>query len=286
MPITRYTTVVFMTTLMGGLVTPVHGQPLTETYTPYQTLLNDYLVEQRTDTGGLVSAFDYQAALEDPTTRKRLKQQNRLLAHFDTDTLDSREKALAFWNNAYNYFMIETILTETVDGELVDSVWDYGGQYNPFSDSVFQLQEHWIGDARYSLDQIEKDILLGKSFENKGWKEARVHFTVNCASVGCPPLRKTLYTADNIERLMTENTRLAMKSGRQMRIEGDTLHLSQLFDWYSADFKAEGGSIRGFIEDYTGEDVAEAVAATDTIRFIDYDWSLNKPANFPELNAR
>ncbi|PAU81956.1 DUF547 domain-containing protein [Halovibrio salipaludis] len=286
MPITRYSTGAIMATLMGGLVTPVHGQPLAETYTPYQKLLNDYLVEQRTDTGGLVSAFDYEAALEDPKTSKRLKQQNRLLAKFDTDTLDSREKALAFWNNAYNYFMIETILTETVDGGLVDSVWDYGGRYNPFRDSVFQWQEHRIGDAHYSLDQIEKDILLGESFENKGWKEARVHFTVNCASVGCPPLRETLYTADNIERLMTENTRFAMQTERQMRIEGDTLYLSQLFDWYSGDFEAEGGSIRDFIGDYTGQDITEAVADTDTIRFIDYDWSLNKPSNFPELKTR
>lgn len=134
--------------------------------------------------------------------------------------------------------MIETILTETVDGGLVDSVWDYGGRYNPFSDSVFQWQEHRIGDARYSLDQIEKDILLGESFENKGWKE------------------------------------------------DDTLYLSQLFDWYSGDFEAEGGSIRDFVGGYTSEDIAEAVADTDTIRFIDYDWSLNKPANFPELKAR
>ena len=272
--------------LATGLAAPLHAEPLTATYGPYQKLLDDHLLEERTEAGGLVSAFDYEAATEDPETDRLLREQSRKLAKFDTDTLDNREKALAFWNNAYNYFMIETILTEQVDGELVESVWDYGGRYNPFTESVFQWQDHTIGGETYSLNDIEKGILLGEAFENRGWKEARVHFTVNCASVGCPPLRGTIYTADNMEALMTENTQRAMNTRLQMRIEGDTLYVSQLFDWYRGDFEAEGGSVRGFIQDYVSGDKARAVADTDTIRFIDYDWSLNSPDNIPELDAR
>jgi len=108
-----------------------------------------------------------------------------------------------------------------------------------------------IGGDDYSLSGIEKEILLGAAFEEKGWKEARVHFTVNCASVGCPPLRETIYTSDNIDELMTENTRLALNTDRRhLRVEGDTLHLTELFKWYEQDFVDEGGSVRGFISEW------------------------------------
>lgn len=249
----------------------------------YQTLLNSHLQEKRTANGGLVSAFDYEAALADDQTEGLLDDQSEQLAAFDVSTLDTREQALAFWNNAYNFFMIQQILTERGEGELVSSVWDYGGRYNPFTDNVFERQMFEIGGTDYSLNEIEKGILLGAEFEEKGWKEARVHFTVNCASVGCPPLRESIYTSDNIDELMTENTRLAFNTDRHLRVEGDTLHLTELFKWYEQDFVDEGGSVRGFISQWADEAIVEKVEQTDSIEYIDYDWSLNRPGNFPEF---
>lgn len=252
-------------------------------FNDYQTLLNSYLQEKRTANGGLVSAFDYEAALADDQTEGLLDDQSEQLAAFDVSTLDTREQALAFWNNAYNFFMIQQILTERGEGELVSSVWDYGGRYNPFTDNVFERQMFEIGGTDYSLNEIEKGILLGAEFEEKGWKEARVHFTVNCASVGCPPLRESIYTSDNIDELMTENTRLAFNTDRHLRVEGDTLHLTELFKWYEQDFVDEGGSVRGFISQWADEAIVEKVEQTDSIEYIDYDWSLNRPGNFPEF---
>ncbi|WP_202405550.1 MULTISPECIES: DUF547 domain-containing protein [Halomonadaceae] len=252
-------------------------------FNDYQTLLNSYLQEKRTANGGLVSAFDYEAALADDQTEGLLDDQSEQLAAFDVSTLDTREQALAFWNNAYNFFMIQQILTERGEGELVSSVWDYGGRYNPFTDNVFERQMFEIDGTDYSLNEIEKGILLGAEFEEKGWKEARVHFTVNCASVGCPPLRESIYTSDNIDELMTENTRLAFNTDRHLRVEGDTLHLTELFKWYEQDFVDEGGSVRGFISQWADEAIVEKVEQTDSIEYIDYDWSLNRPGNFPEF---
>jgi len=252
-------------------------------FNDYQTLLNSYLQEKRTANGGLVSAFDYEAALADDQTEGLLDDQSEQLAAFDVSTLDTREQALAFWNNAYNFFMIQQILTERGEGELVSSVWDYGGRYNPFTDNVFERQMFEIGGTDYSLNEIEKGILLGAEFEEKGWKEARVHFTVNCASVGCPPLRESIYTSDNIDELMTKNTRLAFNTDRHLRVEGDTLHLTELFKWYEQDFVDEGGSVRGFISQWADEAIVEKVEQTDSIEYIDYDWSLNRPGNFPEF---
>ncbi len=252
-------------------------------FQPFATLLEGYLVEKPLDNDGLVSAFDYRAALDDPDTKAILDEQRRRLAGFDISSLDTREKAIAFWNNAYNFFMIYQILTERVDGKIVGSVWDYGGRYNPFKSSVFDRDRFTIGGKNYSLSDMEKGMLLGDEYKSKGWKDARVHFTVNCASVGCPPLRADIYTSGNIEAMMTENTRRAFNTPRHLHVEDTTLYVTELFDWYEADFTEEHGSIRDFIRAYADDAVTDKVNKTTRIRYIDYDWSLNRPENFPEL---
>lgn len=251
-------------------------------FAPFQTLLERHLQEKRLAGGGLVSAFDYAQALQDPDTRTLLRHQTDALADFDPEGLSGKAETVAFWINAYNAFMVLQILTDQPDGELVSSVWDYGGRVNPFKDNIFQRPLFTVGGTPYSLDQIEKGILLGADFEQKGWKEARVHFAVNCAAVGCPPLRKDLYTADNLESKLTDNTRLALSTPRQLRVDGSTLRLTALFDWYREDFEQEAGSVRQFIRQWAPPEVAAAVSQTDTIDTIDYDWALNRPENFPE----
>ena len=255
-----------------------------ETFKPYSQMLDRHLTEKDLDNDGLVSAFDYRAALDDTDTGTLLERQRAILAEFDIDTLDTREQAVAFWLNAYNFFMIAHILEEKPGGELIDSVWDYGGRLNPFRANIFERDLFDIGGKKYSLDGIEKGILLGDAYKEKGWKEARVHFSVNCASVGCPPLRAAIFTADNVDDVMTENTRRAFNTDRHLRVDGDTLYLTELFDWYESHYVNEKGSVREFIQAYAEDHVAEKVAATHRIRFIDYDWALNSPENFPEFN--
>lgn len=252
-------------------------------YSDYAELLDAHLTEKRTAGGGLVSAFDYRAALDDEETSERLARQRSKLASFDPDSLDSREASTAFWLNAYNFFMIAHILEERPDGELVDSVWDYGGRYNPFRGNVFERELFEIGGEDYSLDEMEKDILLGEGFEARGWKDARVHFAVNCASVGCPPLRESIYTASNVDELLEENTRRAMRTDYHLRVDDETLRLSSLFDWYESDFVRAAGSVRDFVREYASEETGAAMESTQNIEYIDYDWALNRPENFPEF---
>lgn len=254
-----------------------------DNFDPYGQLLNRFLIEKDLPGNGLVSAFAYEAALTHNETEGRLAQQRQQLAGFDLSALKGRAESVAFWINAYNFFMLDQILTERPDGKLVSSVWDYGGRLNPFVDSVFDREKFEVAGRLYSLNQIEKGILLGDDYESKGWKDARVHFAVNCASVGCPPLRKTLYTADNLDSLLAENTRRAFVTDRHLRVEGETLQVTELFKWYEEDFKAAAGSRKAFIEQWVGGSRADRVAKTSAMEFIDYDWSLNSSANFHEF---
>jgi hypothetical protein len=253
-------------------------------YADFQRLLDTHLHEHMPPEGGLTSAFDYQAALADAQTPALLAQQDRALARFDITRLSSREEAIAFWINAYNYFMIAHILAHTRNGEPVSSVRDFGHLLNPFR--VFRRDLFDVGGERYSLDTIEKSILLGQSYRACDWKDARVHFAVNCASVGCPPLRAEIYRPANVDRLLDENTRLALQTHRHLHITGETLFLTSLFNWYERDYIEAAGSVQAFIEAHAEPSLLEAIARTRRVTFISYDWRLNSPENFPEFAGR
>jgi len=271
---------------LGLLGNPAQAEDvsLEKLFEDYQVLLDRHLEEKTLDHDGLVSAFDYQAALDDEDSMARVKDQRATLAEQSLDFIEDREIANAFWLNAYNFFMIAHILDERPDGKLIESVWDYGGRYNPFRKNVFERDFFEIGGDKYSLDAMEKDILLGNDYWDKGWADARVHFAVNCASVGCPPLRDEVYTGDNVAAYLEENTRRALNTHYHLKVDGSTLYLSSLFDWYEDDYKKEADSVRDWLKEHGDERVREKVEKTQRIRYIDYDWSLNKPANFPEFN--
>jgi len=260
------------------------SDPNRENFQHYQELLDRHLIEHTLPGNGLVSAFDYRSALASDSLEKTLTKQRETLKAFDPGALEEKAESVAFWINAYNFFMLDQILTERPDGELVSSVWDYGGRVNPFVDSVFERKNFVIGGRNYSLNDMEKEILLGEEYASKGWKDARVHFAVNCASVGCPPLRNAIYTADNLERLLAENTRRAFNTARHLQVKGDTLYVTELFKWYEEDFEEASGSSKAFVEAWAAPQVAKKVAATSSLEFIDYDWALNTPDNFPPLN--
>lgn len=264
--------------LLGALPRVGAATELDCLFKPYQKLLAHHLVEQELPGGGLVSAFDYRGALAASEHLELLDEQSRRFAEFDIASLKTREQALAFWINAYNYFMLDYILRNPDDGAPPDSVRDYGAFLNPYR--LFERKLFDIGGRKYSLQEIELEVLLGEEFAARGWKDARVHFMVNCASVGCPALRTPVYTAENVEAMLVENTRKALDTPLHLERAGDVLRLTSLFDWYAADFVEQSGSVREFIREHGSERARAHLQASESIDFIDYDWSLNSPENF------
>ena len=268
--------------VLAMMARPALGEE-SSVYGPFQILLDRHLTEEVTPCGGLLSWFDYAGALAARDTADLLQQQDALLAQFDPKTLDTREAAIAFWTNAYNYFMLQHLLTHLEDDAVVSSVRDYGSLFDPYR--VFGIERFDVGGELYSLRGIELDVLLGEEFAERGWKDARVHFAVNCASVGCPPLRKNAFQADTLEAMLTENTRLALDTSLHLIRDGNTLRVTELFDWYEADYVEQSGSVRAFIAEYGSEAAAQAAESADRIRYIPYDWDLNTAENFAGLLA-
>ncbi|MFO7645936.1 MAG: hypothetical protein R6W95_16245 [Desulfosarcina sp.] len=109
------------------------GDPLTQrTFAPFSDLLRNFLIEKSTTEGGLVSAFDYRGAMADAQAGGWLQEQRRRLAQFDVTALKTREQAIAFWVNTYNFFMAAHILENPKGGQPVTGVKDYGSLFNPY----------------------------------------------------------------------------------------------------------------------------------------------------------
>ena len=81
-----------------------------------------------------------------------------------------------------------------------------------------------------TLDDIEHQIL------RRELKEPRIHFAINCASVSCPPLPPEPYRAETLDAQLDEAARRYLASPEGLRVDGDTLRVSRILDWYGEDF--------------------------------------------------
>ncbi len=251
------------------------------TFGPFQQILNQSLTSKSLEKGGFETHFDYQKARSAPQTQALLSEQVENLKRINLKTLKDKNQAIAFWINAYNFYMVKVILENGFEnGKLsIKSVKDLGTFFNPYK--IFKQKDHHVGDQTLSLDDMEKGILLGEGYKANGWKDARIHFAVNCASVGCPPLHPKIYEAETLDIVLDNNVKKAFLTPRHFHIKGKNLYLTHLFKWYETDFIESAGSVKKFILKYTeAAKIREQVQTSQSIEYIDYDWKLNTPTNF------
>jgi len=198
----------------------------------------------------------------------------------------TKAQQMAFLVNAYNAFTIEKILTRYPD---LKSIRDFGTVFgNPWKDKFFKL----LGREAY-LDQVEHEMLRAKGV----YGEPRVHFAVNCASIGCPMLREEAYVADRLDAQLEEQTRrfLSDRSRNRYNEQSGQLEVSKIFDWFKEDWTsgyagvganaAPIASREQFFARYAKlladkPDAQEKIAQQKAgLAFLDYDWSLNAAQN-------
>ncbi len=187
----------------------------------------------------------------------------------------SKAERQAFLINAYNAFTIELILTKYPD---LKSIKDLGSLLNS------PWKPKWISllGGKVSLDDIEHSMLRKRG----DYDDPRVHFAVNCASIGCPALREEAFVAARLDAQMDEQTLRFMSDRTRNRYNAPRgrLELSKIFDWYGEDFRLGHrgiASLPAFAARYA-EQLADAPADRERIRggkldiaFTDYDWALN-----------
>lgn len=179
----------------------------------------------------------------------------------------------AFLINAYNAYTIELVLTRYTQ---MKSIRDLGNLLrSPWKRRFAPL----LGRQR-TLDDIEDDLLRGA----EDFDEPRIHFAVNCASVGCPTLRPEACTAERLDAQLDDQTRRFLTDRSRNRIEDDRLAVSSIFNWYAKDFESAGG-VHMFLARHAGALGASPAQPQALGRgalrmhYLDYDWALNSPAN-------
>ncbi len=200
------------------------------------------------------------------------KRENReeLLAYIDKlesveVTKLSRREQFAYWVNLYNAVTVALILKHYP----VDSIRDIDISPGFFSDGPWGAKLVEVGGVKLSLDNIEHDIL------RVNWHDPRVHYAVNCASVGCPNLARDAYTGKRLDEQLDAAARAYIASPRGVHFDGGRLTVSKIYRWYDEDFgNAEPGVIT-HISEYAEGETAERLAGLSSIDDYEYDWSLN-----------
>ncbi len=229
--------------------------------------------------GGKASQTNYAGMAQD---RAALKAYLESLSKVTEAEFSAWTKAqrMAFLINAYNAFTVEKILTRYPG---IRSIWEFGKLFgNPFKDPFFSL----FG-RKFSLDAIEHDTLRKPG----AYDEPRVHYAVNCASIGCPMLREEAYVAERLEAQLEQQAQRFLSDQTRNRYANGRLEVSMIFSWFKEDWSS---GYRGFEgktapiltrEQYFGryamllagdpEHQKLLAEGKAPISHVEYDWTLN-----------
>jgi hypothetical protein len=186
----------------------------------------------------------------------------------------SRDQRFAFWINAYNAYTIQLIRDEGP----VKSIKDLGGFFSSPWEKKFIPMPAFDPEGKnkkLTLDEIEHELL------RPVFKDARVHAAINCASMGCPPLRATAFSAEGLDDQLEDQVGvwLSDPTRNQVSPSGGKIRVSKIFDWFKEDFGKKDAAVARWIADHVkDEGIANALraAAGDIdVKYLDYDWKVN-----------
>ena len=208
-------------------------------------------VKTGTKNGVVLTLVDYSAIKAEGSLAKAYQE----LSTFKLENLSSREEKLAFYINAYNILALKMV----ADHWPLESIKDVGNLFSP----VWDKPAGELGGKSVSLGEVEHKIL-------RPMGEPRIHLSIVCASVSCPDLRNEPYTAAKLGQQLDNQARSFLGNpAKGLRIEKDSIRVSQIFDWFEKDFLVQGG-VKAFIKHYK-DDSPDLKLNVD----LPYDWAVN-----------
>ncbi len=220
------------------LTIPTHSNTKPN-YDAWNALLGKYVAAD--------GRVDYKGLKADSAALNRVTE--AFSAQTPTDNWSTNQR-LAFWINVYNAFTIKLI----VDNYPVGSITKLDGG------KPWEVKRVRIGGTAYSLNQIENDIIRPQ------FKDARIHFALNCAAKSCPPLYNKAFLPSTLDKQLDQRTRAYLHPFTK-GWNASTVELSKIFEWYREDFE----DLTIFLKKYTGVKIAPGAAIT----YSEYNWDLN-----------
>ena len=177
----------------------------------------------------------------------------------------ARPEQMAYWINLYNALTVQVVL----DHYPVDSIRDIDISPGLFSSGPWGAELITVEGEALTLDDIEHRIL------RPIWRDPRVHYGVNCASIGCPDLARAPFTGADLDAQLDQAARAYVNHPRGVTIERDELIVSSIYDWFEADFGSSEAGVIAHLRRYAEPTLAERLARFDAIDGDRYDWRLN-----------
>ena len=199
-----------------------------------------------------------------PDDRRLLDDYITALESADPTALSSDEQ-LSYWINLYNAVTIAVVLDHfplTSIRKIKSGPFDFDG---PWDDKRVT-----VAGAALSLNDIEHGIIRAV------FAEPRIHYAVNCASIGCPNLRIEAFEGQSLDSALDEQARAYVNHPRGVSVdEKGRVTASKIYAWFSEDFGDNEAAILDHIRQYAAPELADRLTGASDIRRYGYDWSLN-----------
>jgi hypothetical protein len=206
-----------------------------------------------------------------------LKADAAAMAALDTyiGSLEAAEPALmapavrkAMWINLYNAVTVRVVARAWPVASIKDI--SLGGSLGAFfTGGPWTAKLVRVAGEDLSLDDIEHIKL------RREMPDARIHFAVNCASIGCPDLLTEPYDAGRLEDQLDAAARAHINHSRGVRFDDQgRMIATRLVDWYAEDFGGRKGALE-FLKRYADHDLLARIEAAGRIHRYEYDWAVN-----------
>ncbi|MEM7669123.1 MAG: DUF547 domain-containing protein, partial [Pseudomonadota bacterium] len=181
----------------------------------------------------------------------------------DPATLD-RPEQLAFWINLYNAQTVALIL----ENYPVDSIRDISSGL--FSLGPWDQEAVTISGRTLSLNDIEHGIV------RPVYQDARIHYALNCAAVSCPNLATKAFSGKRLDADLTSAEKAYVNDPRGVRLDGEKLVLSSIYNWFRDDFGQTEADIIVRLRKHATGRTADALNGRSEVDEFEYDWALNR----------
>jgi hypothetical protein len=175
----------------------------------------------------------------------------------------SRPQQRAFWINLYNAATVNLIL-EHYPLESITKISFSFFSFGPWDKELLSVEGEEL-----SLNDIEHRIL------RPIWQDTRIHYALNCASLGCPNLLPQAFTELNTESLLEQGAHDYINHPRGANVQDDSLILSKIYDWYQADFGGNEDGVLLHLQQYSTKEWLKSLQTEELEIEYQYDWRLN-----------
>lgn len=258
-----------LASIAAGVLTPLAFRPANateETESIYAALLLQYV---STDPDG-INRVDYARWHGNQADREGLAQYIATQSKAAPSAMP-RNMAFAYWANLYNSVTLKVVLDHYPVKSIRDirseaSLFDLKALIGPWRTKLVTVEGKML-----SLDEIEHSIL------RPTFHDPRVHYAVNCASLGCPNLQPTPWRAETLNDGLDAAARAFINHPRGVLVRGDgRLKISSIYHWFKEDFGGNDEGVLKHLRRYAQGTLLQRIEAGTSIAEDDYDWRLNQ----------